>query len=634
MPKKKKAKPQPVKSTRSRTIMMDIITKVVIPIIVVIVPSLATFIGSVYRNHLAEPKLKCDISSSAQDRYYESTAYRSIKLVARPQIIVRYGNCVVVSVYLEDYYQNEHIIFTDGTGIAGKTDKDSTDALLLYIRAEVLNSLVQSHSELSIKEIDANLFVYISILGGVTYTNEQGSNDKRFCITEEDGSVLDYGTDEKVIRRRLREYQIKLPASQSDMEQDDRIKTLIQSSAEYIGVYCLDGTRKHIRIPNYFILGIILFAAYQIYCWHRKINAWAKKLFHKICDMDLLQRLAITVIALVITVPLSLYAANAVTATRDQRLTYAELDIAEQQPTDILFTPEQPKATNQPDHEEEPTVLERLHILEEFLGANISDSMLKYYEDLFSIAYQNGTEEAPTKAILPSWFHLEQEPYTSLAQETYEVIGVEEGKCSYSRRPANLYHLGRVLTEVVLTDTNLGHPTLNFEALLHIAADGVACGELFLTYADHSIGESEGNVRDAEDIALRNGKVYWALANILETEDTFVAYRDYVPCLWAAGFKCIEQGLSQTTEKDPEYAKMIYYLGNFSERMLPYIPQEGPDSLYNTIGKAALDYYEEAKELLEQNGNTYNSENNMDVNIQSGIDTLNGLGFLSTPDTP
>ena len=638
MSTKKKAKPQPVKDTKSRSITtMDVITKIVIPIIVVIMTPLITFVGYVYLNHLVEPKLKCDISSPMQDRYYESMNYRSMKLVARPQIVVRYGDCVVASVYLEEYYQNEHIIFTDGTGTAGKADKGRTDALRLYIREEVLASLVQSHSELSVQEIDANLFVYISILGGVTYTNERGSYDKRFCITEEDGSVLDYGTEEEVIRCRLHEYQIKLPASLSDMKQDDRIKTLIQSSAEYIGMHCLDSVGKHIRISRYAIWAMILFAAYQIYCWHRKIKAWAKKLFQKIYDMDLPQRLAIIIIALVITVPLSLCAASAVTVTRDERLTYAELDIAVQQPTNILFTPEQPKAPETPDvpENQEPTVAERLHITDEFLGAGISDSMMEYYEELFSNTYQNGTKNAPDEPVLPKWFHLEEEPYTSLPQRTHNAIGMEEDKCSYSRRPANLYHLARVLTDTVLTDTELGRPAMDFETLFHIAADGVACGELFLAYADHSIGESEEAVMHAGDIALRNGKVYWALANALETVDGFDAYRRYVPSLWAAGFKCMEQGRKQTTADDPKYAMITYYLGNFSQRMLPYIiPQGGTGGLYNATGKAALEYYEEAKVLLAQDGNIYNPENNMAENIQSGINTLNDLGFYSTPDAP
>ena len=613
------------------------VVKVLVPVIAVLVTTLITFVKVVYRNHMIEPKLKCDISSPTQDRYFESASYRSMKLVARPQILVRYKNCVVISVYLAEYYQNEYIFFTDGIGIACKADKERVDALRAYIKEEILTSLAQSHSKVSTQEIDANLFVYISILGGVTYTNERGSYDKMFCITEEDGSILDYNTKEKVISHRLREYDIKLPANPSDMKQDDKIKTLIQSSAEYIGTHCLDSAVKHIRIPQYtvrcFIVVVMLLIAYEIYSWHRKIKVKAKKLLQKLCSMDWPQQLALTVVALVIMVPSALGTAHAATITRDERLTYAELDITEQKSTGILFAPEQPKATDKADEpgDLEPTVSERLHILNEFLGVGISDYMLEYYGDLFSGIYWDGAEEAPTEAVLPSWFHLKSEPYTDLPQRMQNIIVAEEYKCSYSKRPANLYHLGRVLTDTVLIDTEFGRPTLDFESLLHIAADGVACGESFLTYADHSIGENKENLRNAEDIALRNGKVYWALANALETVDDFEAYRDYAACLWVAGFKCMEQGREQAIVEDPEYAIMTYYLGNFSERMLPYIiHQKEEDCLYSTTGKAALAYYEEARELLEQGRNTYNSENFMSVNIQSGINTLNGLGFYST----
>lgn len=616
MPKNKNAEPRPGFDIKP---WIPLIT----PVVAAVLAALITCIGDLYLNHWNTPKLKCDPSSD-RDRFYVEDDYRALKISLRPQIVVRYGGHVVLLSYLKDYYENELVIFSDGSGTAEKTDQDMTDALLFFIRESLLERLEQSCGETVMREIEPNLSVYISVLGGVTYTNERGNYDKLYCIIVEDGSVLDYSAKEEIISNRLFEYKIEIPDDSAGMEQDESIETLIQSVAEHISENYLTEAGKGGRAPSYVTpaagIAVILLLAYEACHWHRKLLRRARRLPQTLRKLDLVQKLALIAVVMIATGTMTAAAVEAVTTTSDEKLDYENLDIAEQIPIKSLFTPQQPKEPEEQPQWPAEEVLARLHIPQKFVGLGISQPMLDYYDHEFKEIYLNGTGNPPDNVILPEWFEIESGAYTSLDGEIYETIEAEVNKCSYSKRPTNLYHLGRVLTDTVLT-----HAELDFETLFDIAADGIACEESFLTYEDRSIGEGdENNIKNAEDIALRNGKVYWALANDLESIETSTEYQGYAGCFLAAGFKCVELGRSRTSVDDPEYLKLTYYLGNFCERMLDYISQP---ELYKSIGAASMAYYREALDLLESDGGMYLKEHNMESNIHSGMSTLSELGF-------
>lgn len=631
------------------------IVKLLIP---VVMTSLITFGVFFYNNYLVRPKVEYK-SVQGQDYFTAQEGYRGMRVRLRAQVVVKYRNHVVASVYVNGYYKNEHVTFKSKEGfkegVAEQADPGMTAELLFYTKESILDSLEEAYGEGVLQEDD--LDVHISILGGMTYENKRGNGDKEYCFIAEEGSVLDYDRGSWVIDERLREYEIGLPGDVESMERDKEIETLIQDVSTHIGENLLGKEEKDTGLlRNIVVVAVVVVAVaagYELWLWRRWIANTLKRRFPRLYRHAPLLKLAFVIAAVCITPRLTILAVHAIAPTRDESLVYDRLDNARQKPDSILFIVKQPKEpvpSVEPESWPAQAVMNRLHIPKKFVGIKINEVTLGYYDGLFEGIYQNGTNNMPESAILPDWFGLENEPYASLGQAAaglpeeeragtvYGVIEREADKWPISRRPAALYHVSRVLT-----DTVLNHPELDFETLFDIAADGVALGEKFLSYRNRNIEEREKDilngedtvpdaesVMNAEDIALKNGKVYWALANDVEVLETLQKYKGYAPCLWAAGYKCMEWGRKQAAEDDPQYAKMTYYLGNLGERMLPYVSQE----LYEKVGTAALGYYYEARKLLDEDkgGGIYLREENMADNIQSGIDTLEGMGFVYEPE--
>lgn len=649
MSKGKRAKPRPGWE----------IVKAFIPVIVVVVTSLITLSGYIYQNYIVGPKVSIR-SHEGRDYLSVQEEYRQVKACLRPQVVVNYRGHALASAYLKGFYESEHVTLLGKEGVAIQTDPGMTGELLFYIRQSILDSLVETCGEDAVQESD--LDVHISRLGGVTYSNNRGTGGKEFCFIEVEGSILDYDRGRWVISARLNEYEIELPADVESMEQDKQVEELIQDVSAYIAENLLGKTEKGVGVFRRIVVITVIIAAvaviYELYLWRRRIASELKKRFPRLYRHAPVFRLALIVAVVCITPQLTILAAQAVAPTRDERLAYHDLG-GRQKPESVLFTPEQPKEPEpsaEPSVEPEPwpaqAVMNRLHIPAKFVGLGINQTVLDYYDGLFEEICRNGTNGKPEEVILPGWFDLENEPYASLKKAmemlpeekwpdtAYGKIEAEVNKWPISRRPAALYHVGQELAEVVLY-----HPELGFEELFVIAADGVAINEQFLTYwnrnienADKDIQDGEdfdleaNNIRNAEDIALENGKVYWMLANDVEELETSEEYDQYVPCLWAAGYKCMEKGRERVREDDPEYAKMTYYLGGFGERMLPYISQETHGELYDSIGTGALRDYYEAQELLKDKTKSYRVEREMADHIQSGINTLEGMGFVYEPE--
>lgn len=627
------------------------IVKAFIPVIAAVAATLITLGLQFYQNHMVRPKMEYK-SVEGRDYFSVQEEYRWMKACLRAQVVVKYRNHVVASVYVNEYYKNEHIVFEGKEGIAEQTDPDMTAELLFYIWQGTLDSLEEAYGEGAVQEAD--LDVHISILGGVTYANKRGNEDKEYCFIAEESSILDYDKDSRVIGERLREYEIDLPGDVDSMMRDKGIETILQDVSTHIGENLLGEKEKNTGLfRNIFVVTMVAVAVVVIvaaecglYFLRQWIaNNWKRRWLYRPAMLFLTVVFGAAVVC--ITSWLTVVTVQAITPTRDESLIYDRLDNAQQKPDSVLFAAEQPKKPV-PSVEPEPwpaqAVMNRLHIPQKFVGIEINEVTLGYYDGLFEGIYQNGTDNMPESEILPDWFGLENEPYASLgqaaaglpeeerAETVYGVMKTEADKWPISRRPAALYHVSRVLT-----DTVLDHPELEFETLFDIAADGVALGEKFLSYRNRNIEEREKDilngedtvpdaksVKNAEDIALKNGKVYWALANDVEVLEASQKYKGYAPCLWAAGYKCMEWGRRQATQDDPEYAKITYYLGNLGERMLAYIPR---GELHESVGTAALGHYYEAKELLENGGGIYRVEENMAENIQSGIDTLEGMGL-------
>lgn len=326
------------------------------------------------------------------------------------------------------------------------------------------------------------------------------------------------------------------------------------------------------------------------------------------------------------------------TATEDERYIYETTSLVKQNSCDVLFQPPSPSADvpelspNPLEDVDEtwplPETLQRLHISENYVGADISQMMLETYRNNFQEIYINGSN-LRKGAVFPQWLNLDKEAYQVLAEETLSNILREAEKCKYSSRPACLYQLFRALADAVYVE----YANLSFEYLLDIAADAVACGELFLTYEDRNIADgTSALVINSEDVALMNGKIYWTLASCLEYGYADQKYDIYRNCFYVAGFQCMAQGIKQAKEgidgeNDHVYAKMKYYMGNFGEKMVRKNRIPKGDALYKQMGEDALRNYNHALELLITPGRMYDEEFNMRGNIEAGISTLKEMGF-------
>lgn len=631
------------------------IVKAFIPVIAAVAAMLITLGAQFYQNHMVRPKMEYK-SVEGRDHLSVQEDYRWMKACLRAQVVVKYRNHVVALVYVNGYYKNEHVVFEGKEGVAEQADPGMAEELKYYTWKSILKSLEETYGEKAVQETD--LDVHISILGGVTYANKRGNEDKEYCFIAEEGSILDYDKGSWVIDKRLREHEIDLPSDVESMERDKEIETIIRKVSTHIGENLLGEEEKDTGLLRNIVVVVVVVATAVAVCALYLGRGWIannlKRKFPRLYRFAPLLKTVVVVVVVVFIIPrLTILAVHAIAPTRDESLIYDRQDNIRQKPDSVLFTVEQPKKPEpspEPSAEPEPwpaqAVMDQLHISEKFVDIEINNDVMKHYDKLFEGICQNGTNNMPDSAILPGWFNLENEPYASLGQAVNGLTKEEKAKTVYggiekakndwsmSRRPAALYHVGRVLT-----DTVLDHLELDFETLFDIAADGVALNEQFLTYRNRNIEEREKDilngedtvpdaksVMNAEDIALTNGKVYWALANDAEVLETLEKYKRYAPSLWTAGYKCIEWGRKQAAEDDPQYAKMTYYLGNFGERMLPYVSQE----LYKTTGTAALEYYYEAQTLLDKDegGEIYRREKNMADNIESGIKTLEELGFV------
>lgn len=563
--------------------------------------------GSVwwYNNHLVAPRLNFT-STDTQDRFTVAEEYRGVSVSLHPQLIVRYRTSVILIAALDGYYRNAYISLDGKSGYAEKTNQKYLEEIMAHIREGVLQELTALRGEEEAQAVFGELLVYTSVLGGVQYENRRGNSVKTYCFIEEGGLLLDYAPDEEVIARRLNEVEIDLEDHSGTS--GDSIKQMITISADQINAELephSSGVGPLLEILSVGkLIAPLVILVFPGPKGHPRRRLW-------------LRRGAVAVIIMGTVT----FSAKALTVTRDEKLTYRTTEITSQRSVDTLFAPPTPEPFS--GEEIWPAYLDRLHITEKFVGEDISQRLLDYYEiSVFEPLYKNGGADRPDGPILPSWISLDSGPYIAIDDEIMASVAEEVRKCQESSRPACLYQLQRALADVVLTQPDLG-----FEQLMYLSADAIAAGEQFLTYKDRNIGDGERLEMNAEDIALLNGKLYWTLADDLESLKSFAMYREYLNCLYMAGLKCIQQGRAQTTEEDLQYAKLTYYMGNFEERILRLIPKESESTLYKNMGENSMRHYTQAAQLLENRPGYYAVETNMERNIQQGIRTLRELGF-------
>lgn len=291
-----------------------------------------------------------------------------------------------------------------------------------------------------------------------------------------------------------------------------------------------------------------------------------------------------------------------------QEYIYIQTELASQKEINILFSQE---VADDDEWKESETLL-KLHVEEGFVNTEISQGMLDYYEELFSGIYKNGTKKELGKGMDLI------EVKTSIVDNEY-IKEANDWKSLFdtNKNSSCFYHYGRALNDAAMTINEI-----SFMDRLEIAAYAISVEEEFLSYYDRNINDDEPVIINVENISLMNGKLYLHLAICAGAGEE---EKDYANCFLVEAYKCIEQGQHQIDMQNKMYALLTYYLGNIGEKMLWKISKE--DDLYMLVGKNALENYQKALKLIEDDPNFYVKEENMEINLKNGISTLNQLGF-------
>lgn len=313
----------------------------------------------------------------------------------------------------------------------------------------------------------------------------------------------------------------------------------------------------------------------------------------------------------------------------DWRVEHHEYDyirtvLAEQTDLETLFTKEL-KEEHKNNEFESKEYMEKLHISEENPMAEITEENIEDRRKLFENIYQTGKKESGNDKnynnTVTSWLQEIRDEVTNKKSVTVEEYIEEYEKWDilfdHYGLSSDLYQSSRAAKDALVKwDSSVSE-----EEMLEIAGDAIYKSEHFLEYEDRNIHkEGESIIIGIKDIAFSNGKVYSQLYTKSQDEEEIKKYdkeflvNAYVSMVYA------EKNIS---EKDVDYAKINYYIGDICEKMLDEISNE--DKFYIETAKEALEHYRIASESLKMNPSYYKKESNMQQNIENGINKLEDL---------
>ncbi|MCM1253681.1 MAG: hypothetical protein NC321_12735 [Clostridium sp.] len=187
-----------------------------------------------YHGFLQEPQIRCTVEADGKIFSVQNN-FRSISINLHPQMLIQFDKENILSVYLKGYYEKEKLYFgKEKECKAIICQSEYVEKLQKYIKNEVISQVCLRNRELSMEEIDERLHIYVSTLGGVKYETEQGNEEKRYCIIEQDGIVIDYDEHDEEIYNRLYETELVMKDDFTGMKEDEKVNSLIQEISEEI----------------------------------------------------------------------------------------------------------------------------------------------------------------------------------------------------------------------------------------------------------------------------------------------------------------------------------------------------------------------------------------------------------------
>lgn len=162
----------------------------------------------VYQNYIKDPVIEC-IPKDESLTFSIDDDFRGIWMRIYPQLMIRYDNQVLLLIHLKGYFEEEVLQFQeDGTCQAVICHGMYAEKLSAYLKENIVKETVAKDSTISREALEEHINIEISSIGGVRYMNKQGNQEKRYCIIETDGLVIDVEADSEQIKDRLDEMEL------------------------------------------------------------------------------------------------------------------------------------------------------------------------------------------------------------------------------------------------------------------------------------------------------------------------------------------------------------------------------------------------------------------------------------------
>lgn len=188
----------------------------------------------VYNGFFRQPQIECVIKEN--EKFFSApNEFRSILINLHPQMVIRFDDEIILLVYLEEYYEEEKLIFDENREAkAVMCHAEYVKEVQKYMKKKIISSVCLKDSEISATEINERLHIYVSTLGGVRYESKEGNEEKRYCIIEQDGIVIDLDEHDDEVLNRLYETNMVMKEDLAGMEADHGIDRIIEGVTEKI----------------------------------------------------------------------------------------------------------------------------------------------------------------------------------------------------------------------------------------------------------------------------------------------------------------------------------------------------------------------------------------------------------------
>lgn len=195
-----------------------------------------------YNGWVRQPNIKSAVIDNNTIHFSIKREFRGVTIKLHPQMVIQYDNCVVLSIYLDGYYEEEFLYFNDDNECqAVRQHVNYVEKLQEYLEEEIAKQLCAKKKDLSKEEVRKHLKLHVINLGGVRYESAQGNDEKRYCIIEWDGIVRDLDKDSEEIQNRLYEARLQVKDDLISMENDEEIARIVDGITEPLINYIEEG---------------------------------------------------------------------------------------------------------------------------------------------------------------------------------------------------------------------------------------------------------------------------------------------------------------------------------------------------------------------------------------------------------